>query len=237
MSSTSNYVKDVSIINDSSNANISPIIYIQSALNTSSIDITELKNTLIQNSSSFSSPVINFSNIDITPFLTSPVDNISNISVVMILPGRNIPSSSLPTDPSTNIYLLGSSGSVDYIMDGIHQTITYGQGVITTNGVEVEIGSQFIFFGQPYILLGFGSILARKVYSSYNIPTRKIHIQPLSKKALRANIFPDAAMRTRAMAGREIVRSRQSDTKKTSSTYNIITMITAGRIYIQDKQI
>jgi len=56
---------------------------------------------------------------------------------------------------------------------------------------------------------------------------------PLSKKALRAGSFPSSTMRTKALAGREMVRSQQSGTKKNSGTYDIHAAKDAGKIYIQ----
>ena len=59
-------------------------------------------------------------------------------------------------------------------------------------------------------------------------------VKPLSKKALRASSFPSSSMRTKALAGREMIRSYQSGAKRISGTYDIHAAMDAGRIYIRN---
>jgi len=56
----------------------------------------------------------------------------------------------------------------------------------------------------------------------------------LSKKELRAGSFPSSEMRTKALAGREMIRSYQSGDKRISGTYDIHAALDAGKIYIRN---
>lgn len=112
-------------------------------------------------------------------------------------------------------------------------TITNNSAIV----FDVSYGVQYTF----YILATYSTIYTGTVLSDTStslisvplVPTPQPITKPLSKKALRAaNSFPSSAMRLKAIAGREIIRSIQGGAKKNSISADITTTYAIGRAYI-----
>jgi len=79
------------------------------------------------------------------------------------------------------------------------------------------------------VLISVSSMISRP-------PPPSRRTKPFSNKALRsANAFPSAAMRTRMVAGREILRTLQTGSKRNFKTSDTTIDVEAARIYIRGK--
>ena len=127
---------------------------------TNTVDVATRKQFLIDNATSFPSPIISLSNFDITPFLTSdPMGISSSQPITMILPNVDVSSEALP-DANASLYLLGTPGTtVVYTVDGVSSEIVFDSSSVTVNAVTVQIGGAFVLFGRVYSLAGCGSAL------------------------------------------------------------------------------
>ena len=171
-----------------------------------------------------------------TKFVTQSTIDVSSVNVTFVLPSADISSSSLPSQASgTSLYLLGDvNTTVVYTVDGSAQTVFFGASSITVNGITTPLGGVFAFYGRLYTFIGVGSALIIPYSQPPPPPARKT--KPLSNKALRAaNSFPSATMRTRVVAGREIIRTLQSSLKPSFRSSDAQTQIEAARAYIRGK--
>jgi len=226
-SANSSTVTDTSVFSGSA---VNLTTYIQAALDASS-DITTLKETLVNNPSSFTSSITNHSGIDMRKFVSKSTTDVSSVNVTFMLPAGDI-SSSLLSPSGTYLYLLGDVNStVIYTVDGSPQTVFFSTSSITVNGISTPLGGVFKFYTNYYTFVGAGSAL---IFPSSRPPPRKT--KPISNKALRsANFFPSASMRTRVVAGSEIIRTFQSSSKRTFQSADTLTQIDAARAYLQGK--
>jgi hypothetical protein len=145
-----------------------------------------------------------------------------------------------PTNLSFSGTILSWAGPVDVSYNVYVDGILYDLSGIP--GFSVDISSQ-LQYGRTFTITSdfSGSESPFSAPITYYppvppTPTPTRSTKPMSNKALRiANSFSSASARTRVIAGREIIRSLQSGSKRNFSSIDTMAQISAARIYIIGK--